>query len=110
MAVTEGFLRTPHSPLQLKLSLRKPETLLKYLFGSVPSDNLKAAVMVIQTNATTPDLECGPYSIRHSSDGSSATVQRMLADIRELAPVVTGRVAQFDAERRMPIGCSASAS
>jgi hypothetical protein len=57
MAVTEGFLRTPHSPLQLKLSLRKPETLLKYLFGSVPSDNLKAAVMVIQTNATTPDLE-----------------------------------------------------
>lgn len=71
--------------------------------ASLPVNNLKATVMLIQTDATTPDLEFEHYSIRHSSDGSSATVQRMLADIRELAPVIARRVAQFDAERRMPI-------
>lgn len=89
--------------LQLKHIRGRPEILLKCLNVSLPSDNLKAAVMLIQTDATTPDLEFGAYAIRHSPDGSSATVRRMLADIRELAPVIAGRVAQFDAERRMPI-------
>jgi alkylation response protein AidB-like acyl-CoA dehydrogenase len=87
----------------LKLNRAGPETLRKCLDVSLQADNLKAAVMLVQTDATTPDLECGPYSIRHASDGSPETVRRMLADIRELAPVIAGRVAQFDAERRMPM-------
>ena len=38
-----------------------------------------------------------------STSSARATVEQMLADVRDLAPAIIARVAEFESERRIPL-------